>query len=461
MTLAAGSDIQQPPVYTASMQHQQPELRADGGPGGAFTPLPMQFVWLFANDDSPTSAYSLWGHVAGFTPSTGEGTPDTGLKHNYLVMQPHLDKNTIVMSFSGGASPPTRTWLPFGWSGARSIAAPVRWLWVGVGSNGAFPVSQEADTAEFAGSEFAPDALAVLDPVARGTAELIIGDDVVWGLPFMQATIPAVIVQKGTTTFLGALQATGTTTTSFARCISTTGFCDPPAPPPDLRALDARAGVLYSLHAESAGATLTSVDVRSALADAPLSFTLHTFGASPVAPMAMAWHFAEHAVYVLDAVHSGHRRALRLLRISPAGASVELWRTRAVGNLPQAFISVDMSGQIIVSLNADEAEIAAIGRTGIPVSSKHVDGRLKRAAVGSLAGFSLPLERRAHDTKSDLEVLLIERRHTAQGVCGAPWLRAHADRGSNDPLAVAARACGGEDGDDRRGEDGDENGERR
>jgi hypothetical protein len=101
----------------------------------------------------------------------------------------------------------------------------------------------------------------------------------------------------------------------------------------------------------------------------------------------MAWHFAERALYVLDSVPAGYRRALRLLRISTGGASVELWRTRAVTSLPPAFISVDMSGQPIVSIGAKDAEIAAVSRTGQPMMSKHVQGKLKRAAIGSLAGF--------------------------------------------------------------------------
>jgi hypothetical protein len=188
---------------------------------------------------------------------------------------------------------------------------------------------------------------------------------------------------------------------------------------------------------------VTQIDVRATLANTPRAVSENVFGAVPLHPMAMAWHFIERALYVLDAIQVGNRRALRLLRVATSGNSVELWRTRDDDELPRARLSVDNRGDIIVSLaDGDSTEFVAMGRMGGPDVSQRVAGQLSSAVVGSMGGFSIPLSRRPHSTTSNLDVAFVSRRETAPGLCGAPWLRDHADVSCSNPLGDAARQCG-------------------
>jgi hypothetical protein len=455
-------------AYQVSMVHQKPYV-----PG--FVPMTQSFVWNYPVDqglftDVPGQGVqtSLWGHVNSFTLSghigcPGCGGPDPRLKHNYLFLAPRAFTRIIVNRGLLPPTPPLPTeWNSFAWAEANVPSHPPTWISFAFIDGSTFPFTQVGDNVQAAASSFAQDALNLLAPVGRRQAELLVGDDVAWGVPFQRNPIAAVVVQPGTTTLLGALQTIGGSLASVHKCIATSGLCDPPGPPPDLRSYVALDGQLFTLHADTPGATLNKIDVRSALANAPVASTVDLVGAVPVRPVAMAWHFAERSFYVLDDVRVGTRHALRLLKVSEAGQSVELWRTLAAQHVPRAFVSVGIMSEILIALGDDEnAEIAAIDASGAPLLSKSFeDAFLVKAPIGNMGGISVPFAHLARQEATNLRLDFVRRSEATPGICDAPWLRHHASKTSGDPLSKAALACRARDDDDdddgRGGHHGDQ-----
>jgi len=63
-----------------------------------------------------------------------------------------------------------------------------------------------------------------------------------------------------------------------------------------------------------------------------------------------------------------------------------------------------------------------------------MDGALLSTPIATTAGIGMPMSRPATSEHTNLDVRFIERRNLAHGLCGAPWLRSHAQRPGADAL---------------------------
>ncbi|HEX8791193.1 MAG TPA: hypothetical protein VF765_09625 [Polyangiaceae bacterium] len=284
-------------------------------------------------------------------------------------------------------------------------------------------------------SSFTPAALSLLGSVAAGTADAIIGDDVAEGVEGGTTPDAVVVVNHGTTTVQGALRVDRSMVDGLVAAAGA-GSADPP---PGLRAYDAYDAVLYALDATSAGATLTRVDVTAALAGRSHVTTTPLAGSVPQSPQALVWDRFTRTLFAVDRQHE----VLRLLAIDPvAGRSEELWRTNAIGHEARstAYLSVSLQGEIVLAL-ADEkgerdAEIVLLDATGAPQLSARTSGRIVDAPQAVPAGVDVPVTPGIGDYVGT-RVDLLPRADMEPGICGAPWLAAHA----TGALARDARRC--------------------
>lgn len=276
-------------------------------------------------------------------------------------------------------------------------------------------------------SSFTPGALRLLAGVGAGNADAIIGDDVAEGVVGGTAPDAVVVVDHGTTTVQGALRVDQ----SMVDGVVGGGGAGSSADPPGLRAYDAYDAALYALGATSAGATLTRVDVTAALAGRTDVRTTPLAGSVPQSPQALVWDQFTRTLFAIDRAHEG----LRLLEIDlVSGRSRELWRTDAVGHDARstAYLSVSLQGEIVLTV-ADErgerdegsAEIVLLDASGAPQLSARTRGTVVDAPQAVPAGVDVPVTPGTGDYVGT-RVELVARGDMQPGICGAPWLAAHA-----------------------------------
>jgi hypothetical protein len=285
------------------------------------------------------------------------------------------------------------------------------------------PIEQTiAGEARPAGERFDGAGLALLASVGAGTSDLLVGDDVVTGVPFQSTVMAAVVVDHGTTNVRGGfvVSAIGQIATATGRPGITS------ADPPDLRAYDATNALLRSLHVDSTGASVTTVDVRAALAGRSSTSTVAVSGAVPQAPLALAWNASESSLYLVDAVSTGLKDvALRLLRIDRDYGSTELWRLQGVRKLPDAVL-LSMSPQnerVLGIVSEGHSEVASFDGLGSPQWSLSVVGAFATAPISTQAGASFALRRTGDTSRGLLDLRHVARADTASHLCGTHWLR--------------------------------------
>jgi hypothetical protein len=302
-------------------------------------------------------------------------------------------------------------------------------------------------SASNATSSFTPSALSLLAGVAAGTADALVGDDVAEGVVSGTAPISVVVVDRGTTTVQGALGVSN----GLVQGIHVTPL-GTNVDPPDLRAFDAYDAALYSLHVPSTGATLTRVDTDAALHGLHHVTTAPLVGDAPEAPLALVWNRFTKTLFVVDLQaekkQGQKRQVLRLLTIDPVTArGHELWRTRAMhhGAPSSAYLSVSFHAEVVLALahegSAHDTEVLLLDATGTPQLSVDTERELTAAPQALPAGVDLPVFVPVRPGVGDdvgTRVALIRREDMHPGICGAPWLAAHA----TGALAHAARACG-------------------
>jgi hypothetical protein len=413
---------------------------------------PWDFLLDLANfGESPTDTSLtgvLWGSVRSFNPTGGETQPGTNLPENYL---PATVAQTAPPNFSN-----PRIVNPFPDCEACTVQ-PGQWVinnqgdpsWI-ITLQGAPPIVQSiGNGSQIITGRLDPGTVAMLNNVAAGTSNALVGDDIVAGVPFHAVALPVVIVAAGTLQVQGVFQVSSTGALSSIAASSGRTFADPP----DLRSYDAADAVLRSLHVASGGATITSVDVRAALAGNQSEVLTAVAGAAPVQPLAMSWSGAESSLYVVDAAPgNGDRRALRLVRINRDSVAEELWRLEP-DVLPQAaLLSTSRQNEHVLTIvHDDRTEIATFDISGEPIRSLSVHGKPVVAPIATDSGFSLPLRRKvsAHPENALLDLRFFARHEAEPLLCGAQWLRQHVVPGGI--LGDPRKDCAGQQDQDHHG----------
>lgn len=444
-------------------------LHQQSGDRTLFVPAPTQSIWDFVVDFegfnalppgpsgslSDSSPFVLWSIVTSYPgPAIDptELTNVTNLSDSYRGTGVIDHSHDFVVAFPG----PARSfdfeglawaiWHPGGWAPfERSADEGPPFFALPILGGAAFPISQTSDRARSVGPYFDPAVLGALADVSRGNSELLVGDDVVAGMPQDAVAIPAVVVATGTVNVSLALQVAGDKIVpKIPSPQSQTG--DP------VRAYDALDGQLLFLDS-AAPTSLGILDVRAALLGAPSVSSIALFGDLPSNVLALSWNRVEQAVYALDAPSVGKigkLRVLRLLVIAPTSGEVqELWRTAGVEHLPTARLSTSSWDEMVLSLDIDEhSEVVTFDAAGAALRSLRTKGTLLAAAIGSDAGISLPLFKRPMGDSTDLDLRVVHRADMTLGLCATHWLRQHVDRTTINPLSTALSACPKGDGDE-------------
>jgi hypothetical protein len=437
------------PALTTTHQERSDLTLANG----SYDPsLAVLSVWDFPADlarfgelPSATSLTGVrWGSVRSFNPAGNESTPATNTPNSYapsrVAMEPH-----VIWKFVNPRYVPV-----FGvWELGGAPHDPGDPPWETFVDGASAPIEQAiAGGAQFAGERFDPAGLALLAAVAAGTSDLLVGDDVVGGVPYRSNMIAAVVVDHGTTHLRG-----GFVPTASGPIATVSGRQDGTAvDPPDLRCFDAADGLLRTLHVDATGASLASLDVREALAGTGAPSVSVVSGDAPRAPLAIAWDGFDASLYVVDGVPSeGGTSTLRLLRIDRKATSTELWHLAPAATLPtHLWISIGPQGERVLALTRHgRSEVAAFDALGAPRWSLAVHGELAAQPVSLEGGVSLAL--RADDSSQGLlKLRRIPRKDAANHLCGARWLRHHV---STAPLSVLGDPSLDCDDDEEDGDD--------
>jgi hypothetical protein len=391
----------------------------------------------------------LWGHVVSFTPQPQTNPqPLVNTPNSYVPSTVSLEGETLFTVFNVRYAPVSGIWEEGG--SAVNLGDPP---WETIVAGVSTPIEQTiAGEARLAGERFDSAGLSLLTGVGAGTSDLLVGDDVITGVPFRSNLVAAVVVDHGTTNVHGAF-----TVSPIGQVTTVTGgrttFA---ADPPDLRSYDANDALLRSLHVDTSGASVTVLDVQAALAGVTSTATMSVTGAAPRTPLALAWNGAEASLYVVDAMPSGAKdMALRLLRIDRKYGSRELWRLEGVRKLPDAVL-LSMSPQnerVLGIVSEGHSEVAAFDSVGSPQWSLSVAGDFAAAPISTESGASLALRRHKDTSRGLLKLRFVSRGKAANHLCGTHWLRQHVITSPRSVLGDPSVECGEEHQDEDDGDD--------
>jgi hypothetical protein len=370
---------------------------------------------------TPTTLTGIrWGSVRTFAPAGNESMPVPNSANTYAPTRVDLVGQTIFRFINPRYVPVFGVWQLGG-----SPHDPGDPPWETIVDGASAPIEQTiAGGARFAGERFDPMGLSLLADVGAGTSDLLVGDDMVTGVPFRWSGLPAVVVQHGTTNLRGAF-----VTNTAGQVATVTSF--PPtssADPPDLRSYDAADALIRSLHADANGVTINTVDVRAALAGESFGDNVAVSGAAPREPLAMAWNAADSSLYVLDTVPCGDGGgSLRLLRIDRKNTSTELWRLAGARTRPShVYLSITAENERVIALvTGGHSEIAVLDSQGGPKWSLRIRGELATAPVVLDGGASLALRPTLDTSNGLVDVRYVKRAKAAVHLCGTRWLRHH------------------------------------
>jgi hypothetical protein len=406
-----------------------------------------------------TSAVSgvLWAHVDTFN---GSATfcPTRDVCDGPLVANINNHYTTTTVTETNGVlarfvpAPIPIPWHVGGWldgyDGDPGPGDPSELPWTAVLQNAdtgtAGVLSQFAGTIRDQSGSYGPSALALLQSVAAGGADLVVGDDVATGITQTAAQpMPALIVTHGATgQVLGALRI------QDGRVVGFPAQSGSPATPQDVVAYDAYGARLFAMRATGGSAALATIDIASALAGAGQPVSIPITGDVPTHPVAMRWNAVSRSLYIVDRTGSTPSSIMRLLRLSPSGAAEELWRTLPSCTSPSASLSVSAAGELVLGLSGvplpSFSEIVVLDRDGRALLSTDVIGTLIAPAFAIPRGIDLPLQG-AMAGESNLRTRVVPRRELAPRICGALWLQAQVDT-SSGPSGVGS--CAHDDGGD-------------
>ncbi len=293
----------------------------------------------------------------------------------------------------------------------------------------------------------APSSL--MDQVASGAAQIVVGDDLSAGPPFYFTGTPALVVQTGSTQVLGGL------TWNNGEIAPVGGITNPigTAPdPPTLVSYAAVEGSLWGLTTVNGGTTLGWQSAQGALGGSTTARVVNVVGDVPSNAQAMVWSRGDGNLWTLDLVPGDHGaqtgEALRLVRLDILGGAAETWRLDRSRHGPDSvFLSASGQGEIVLALSIDRhSEVVLLDSTGRAKWSGEMSGSLLSAPVATSTGVGMPLSRPLPAEGTNLDVRYISRRDLLPGLCGAHWLRAHA-------AGPGARALRGGSWDDHHGDD--------
>jgi hypothetical protein len=421
---------------------------------GLYNPtLSVHATWDFPSDLAnlgiPVTATSLtgvrWGSVRSFSPVASEAQPAANTANTYAPTNVAITGETVYEFFDPLYVPVFGVWELGGFP--HDPGDPP---WQTLVDGATAPIEQTlSGGARFAGERFDAPGLSLLGMVSAGASDLLVGDDVVTGVPFQWSGAPAIVVEHGTTNLQGAFVVTAG---HMSTVMSVPGDS---ADPPDLRSYDAADALLRSLHVDASGASLTVIDVQAALAGTPNASTVPISGAIPSAPVGMTWSASDASLYVADQMPcSNGGAALRLLRIDRKLVSTELWRLACAYFLPEdVFLSTSSQKESVLGVvTGGHSEVAAFDSLGSPRWSLRVQGELAAAPMAIDGGVSLALVRRGDTRHGLLDLRFVPRAKTAPHLCGTRWLRHHVDTSALSVLGDPAVDCEeleGRDDDDR------------
>ena len=431
---------------------------------GTYSPPPVQGGWNWPNDltefglasNAPTMTGSLWGHVRNdsidaFQAGTGESPPQPDTANNYIPT--YLVQSVPIFGGSLGCAgdAPSLNEL----NGNPPPGSPL-WGCISRVPGGPIWVQRPGPFGPIFGEEVLPGARSLLDLVASGAAQVVVGDDVAAGVPFGFTGTPALVVQTGNTSILGGLQLQDGQIGAVGGPPSISAGPDPPT----LRSYAALDGNLWGLTTLNGAATLARQNVRSALAGGePSVLAVDVVGATPVNAQAMAWSHADGNLWALDVVPGEHGKSdVRFVRVDVLGGAVETWRLREDDRIPDVmFLSASAQGEILIALSIhDHSEVALLDAHGQAHWSAKIHGTLFSTPVATSAGIGMPMSRPSPAPgQTTLDVRFIERHDLARGLCGAPWLWEHAQEagaaalrggdGHRDRDRDRGRDCGGDE----------------
>lgn len=410
---------------------------------GAYPDLSSLAVWDFPTDwpafglaASTTMTGVLWSNVNDFEfltpcPSRAPGCSRvTNLNNSYRGLTAHMFPGVSGASISPVAVNPDTGCIGCNLGGA------VSWWWsvdpeanryVGIfnSAQGLQTIVQGERGVTLSTSAFAPSALSLLSGVVHGTSQLLVADDA-FSTRLDPSVPPALLVATNTSNIQGALVAAGPTIGGVPAA------SEQQLDPPDRRAYDAADGALYALHASGSAASIDVVSVVAALQGTVVLGSIPVVGSLPQHPLAFAWNHFTRALLVVDTAPARKGRSrLRLLTIDPAsGQSTLLWQTEPTEHLPDsAFLSVGVQGYIAIGLvgvpDPDRSEVIVGDANGRPLSSLGADRRILGPPRAVHAGVELAFVPK--DRRDLVELVTRKSGDLKPGVCGAGWLRHHAD----------------------------------
>jgi hypothetical protein len=412
-------------------------------------------IWDFTADLAdlglPATATSVvgvrWGSVRSFSPAARDMQPAPNTANTYAPTNAEITSETLYRFFNPVYVPVFGVWELGGFP--HDPGDPP---WETLVDGASAPIEQTRNGgARFAGERFDAAGLALLGMVSSGASDLLVGDDVITGVPFQWSGAPAIVVEHGTTNLQGAFVV------AAGRLSTVTVMPGDSADPPDLRSYDAADALLRSLHVDATGAALTVIDVQATLGGTPNAARFPVSGAIPTSPVGLNWSGSDASLYVADEMpcNSGGS-ALRLLRIDRKLVSTELWRLACARILPEdVLLSTTSEEHVLGVVTHDRSEVAAFDGLGSPRWSLRVRGKLAAAPIAIDGGASLALARRGDTTRGLLDLRFVPRAEASRHLCGTRWLRHHVDMSSLSVLGAPALDCGRESADPDDDDDDD------
>jgi hypothetical protein len=403
----------------------------------------------------------LWAHVDSFngsaascdTRSVCDGPLVTNINNHYTATTV-TEANGVIARFV--PSPIPVVWHVGGWvdgyDGDPGPGDPAELPWTAVlqntGTGTAGVLSQFAGEIHDQSSLYGASALALLGSVTAGTADIVVGDDVATGItrPSAQPMAALVVANGSAAQVVGALQIHAGKVAGIEAAAGTA------LPHQDLLSYDAYDARLFGIGVAGDTATLTPIDVPSALIGVAQPLPVSITGSVPTHPVAMAWNGISRSLYVVDQPGASPFTVTRLLQISPGGVAVELWRTHPSCTAPSARLSVSAAGEVVLGLGdvpiPGSSEVVVLDPDGRALLSTDIVGRLAAPTFAIPRGIDLALHSPLPG-QSSLLTRVVPRRDLAAGICGALWLQAQVDASDGSSALGSCRwEDGGDDEDD-------------
>jgi hypothetical protein len=289
-------------------------------------------------------------------------------------------------------------------------------------TEGRIPLAQYNNSLEANSERFTPAALAAFN-IANG--EIIMANDNVTSAIQGLADSTGVLVSGGTGYLRGFFSLQGDKLINYT---PVTGFDEASAAP--IRLLAALEGPRGSLISVRSGAIVIQ-DIEAALNTKPTRTLIPIKGAIPVLPVAAAWDRPSRALYILDQTQpTTTTRALRLLRIDPAGGGSDVLWTSAgepVASFPTSFyLQTTAQADLLIAVSfATTSEWTIMSLDGV---AKQSGKWLTALAAPSLLNdvhlfgpFTQPTGTAA--SKGPIGITSLERTKMKLGGCDAPWLK--------------------------------------